>query len=54
MEKISAFCYKNNSKSILFTNGIYLTEDLFKFIPDNMRILINYNHPDYLTKENWA
>ena len=54
MEKISAFCYKNNSKSILFTNGIYLTENLFKFIPDNMRILINYNHPDYLTKENQA
>lgn len=51
MEKVSYFCYKYNCPSILFTNGIELTDNLIKQIPDQMRILINYNDPNFLNKE---
>ena len=45
IEHTNAFCEKYNSSSILFTNGIKLTSDLIRVIPDKMRILLNYNTP---------
>lgn len=57
MEKLSYFCYLYKTNSLLFTNGIYLNEQKISIIPDNMRILINYNNlkqnkPDYFQKLN--
>lgn len=51
IEIITAFCYQYNSASILFTNGIFLNENIIKYIPENMKILINYNHPSILSLE---
>ena len=45
MEHTSAFCQKYNAWTILFTNGICLTPNIIKTIPDKMGILINCNHP---------
>ena len=52
MEYTNNFCNKYNCSSILFTNGIKLTSDLIKVIPDKMRILLNYNTPSIYRPED--
>lgn len=46
------YCLKNNSASILFTNGIYLTDYLYD-IPSTMLILLNLNTPNAMAKDQW-
>lgn len=53
MEHTSHFCYQHDTYGLLFTNGIYLNENTLKEIPDNMRILINYNDPKVLGQSNF-
>ena len=53
MEHTSTICQKYNTSSIIFTNGIELSEKIIKMIPDDTHILINYNHPSIYTKEQY-
>ena len=43
MKYLSDFCYKYNTFSLLFTNGLLLNDTIISHIPDNMKIIINYN-----------
>lgn len=52
MEHTSKFCKKYNTNSMLFTNGIELTPEKIKLIPNEMGILINCNHPSVYPSED--
>ena len=53
INKIGHFCYLKQIDSFLFTNGIKLTKELLQEIPDNMDILLNYNHPNLMSEQDF-